>query len=262
MERILARLERKLGRYAIERLTVYLVGAMAVGLAIAIFRPEVLERLVLDPHAVPREPWRLVTFLAIPRTTSLFWGFISLMFLHFVGTSLEANWGAFKFNVYYLVGVLTTIAAAFVTGQPQTNAYLNESLLLAVATIAPDFEILLLVLPVRLKWVGLFAFVVLVAQFVTSDMATRIAIGASFVNYLLFFSGHLLALLRGRRLAVRQAARRASFRPPPTSPATKSSARACAICGARQDDGADIRVCSCEKCGGPRELCLAHARDH
>ena len=36
-----------------------------------------------------------------------------------------------------------------------------------------------------------------------------------------------------------------------------------AICGARQDDGADIRVCNCEKCGNKtRELCLEHARNH
>ena len=34
----------------------------------------------------------------------------------------------------------------------------------------------------------------------------------------------------------------------------------CAICGAREADGADIRVCYCEKCGGPRALCLEHAR--
>ncbi len=39
--------------------------------------------------------------------------------------------------------------------------------------------------------------------------------------------------------------------------------RVCAICGKREADGADIRVCSCEKCGGkPRTLCLEHARNH
>ena len=38
--------------------------------------------------------------------------------------------------------------------------------------------------------------------------------------------------------------------------------RKCAICGASQQEGADIRVCSCAKCGGPRELCLAHAKAH
>jgi hypothetical protein len=36
----------------------------------------------------------------------------------------------------------------------------------------------------------------------------------------------------------------------------------CAICGVSEDAGADIRVCSCAKCGGPRNLCLNHARSH
>jgi hypothetical protein len=39
--------------------------------------------------------------------------------------------------------------------------------------------------------------------------------------------------------------------------------RVCAICGVGEGDGADIRVCSCEKCGGQqRALCLKHARNH
>jgi len=39
--------------------------------------------------------------------------------------------------------------------------------------------------------------------------------------------------------------------------------RVCAICGAEEADGTDIRVCSCEKCGGQqRTLCLEHARNH
>jgi hypothetical protein len=39
--------------------------------------------------------------------------------------------------------------------------------------------------------------------------------------------------------------------------------RVCAICGAREADGADIRVCSCAKCGGvQRALCVEHARNH
>ena len=57
----------------------------------------------------------------------------------------------------------------------------------------------------------------------------------------------------------RQAARRTKL----AAVEKKATSRACAICGARQDEGADIRVCSCEKCGGkPRDLCLAHAREH
>ena len=263
MERLLARLERKLGRFAIHNFTTYLVGAMAVAFAVGLFRPDMLEMMVFDPHLVARQPWRIVTFLAMPPTGSIFWIFFSLAFTYFIGNSLESNWGAFKYNVYYFVGALTTVAASFATGVPATNIFLNESLLFAVATLAPGFEILFFFFPIKLKWIGLFGFALVVYQFIQTDNGTRMIIAASFVNYLLFFGGHLLGLLRGRRVEVRQAARRASFRPPQVERAKEETGRACAICGARQDDGADIRVCTCEKCGGKaRELCLAHARAH
>jgi hypothetical protein len=100
----------------------------------------------------------------------------------------------------------------------------------------------------------------------TGAMNTRIAIVVSLANYFLFFTGHLIALAQSRNVQVRQAAKRSSLRPPPIEPGGAQGTighRACAICGAREEDGTDIRVCTCAKCGGsPRTLCLAHARAH
>lgn len=263
MDRVLARLERKLGRYAVHNFTLYLVGAMAFAFAICLFRQDLLAQMVFHPRLVAHQPWRLVTWLVMPPSLSPIWIFFSLGFYYFIGNSLEGNWGAFKYNVYFFVGALAAIAAATVTGQPLTNTYLLESLLFAVATIAPNFEIQFFFFPLKLKWIGLVGFLFVVYQAAMGGMDDRIAIGASFVNYVLFFADHLVELARGRRLEVRQAARRASFRPPPATGAKDPTGRACAICGARQDDGADIRVCNCEKCGGKaRELCLEHARNH
>jgi hypothetical protein len=90
------------------------------------------------------------------------------------------------------------------------------------------------------------------------DWPQRAGIIAAMSGYFLFFSGTLLDILRRRNLQVRQAARRVSLGPPPDPVAS----RVCAICGKTQEDGADIRVCSCAKCGGPRSLCLEHARNH
>jgi hypothetical protein len=114
---------------------------------------------------------------------------------------------------------------------------------------------------VKVKWLALLSGGYTVFQFVQSGTSTRVAIAVVFANYLLFFAGHLAALAKGRRTLVRQAARRAEQRPRATE--REEDARTCAICGKTQADGADIRVCSCEKCGGvPRQLCLEHARNH
>lgn len=261
MDKLLSRLEPKLGRFAIQRLTTFIVGGMALAYVLGSVRPEFLALLVLDLGQVMHgQVWRLVTYLFVPPPTSPLWLIFALYMTWLIGSNLENEWGAFKFNVFYLLGMIGTTAAAVITGHAQGNTWLNASLFFAFATVFPDYQILIFfILPVRVKWLGLIAAAWILFQVAVGDLATRAAIGAAFLNYLLFFGAHLVGLARGRRLAVRQTARRASFRP--VAP-VKSSGKVCALCGARQDDGADIRVCTCEKCGGPRELCLEHARNH
>ena len=262
MDRLLARLERNLGRFAIERLTSFIVGGMAIVFVLAYARPELIGHLTLDPSRALKEPWRFVTYLFLPTSSSLIWILFGLYWTWLVGTNLENEWGAFKFNVFYFLGALGTTAAAWLTGMPQGNFWLNTSLFFAFATIFPHYEILVFfVIPIRVKWLALLTLGLIGYAFFDGNLGTKAAIAVAFGNYLLFFGGHLIRLARGQQLQMRQAARRASFKAPPVERETASS-RACAICGARQADGADIRVCSCEKCGTPRELCLDHARNH
>jgi hypothetical protein len=266
MERLLARLERgPLGKLAIENFTFYLVGSMAVVFVLALAKPAFLVWLFFEPTLALHQPWRFVTFLFVPDTFHPVWILFNLFFLYFVGSNLEANWGAFKYNAYYLVGAVATIAAAFLTGTAHGNVYLNQSLLFALATIAPNWEITLWgIIRIKLKWIALFVLATFVVQAMKGDRSDWIAMGVSLGNYLLFFAGDIWAYARGQKVLAKQAARRAATRASTRSeqPATKAG-RACAICGARQDEGADIRVCSCERCGGKaRELCLEHARNH
>ena len=61
------------------------------------------------------EWWRLVTFLFDPPLdeSDLFAFFFWYLF-YLMGTTLEANWGAFRYNVYLLMGYVASIAMAFV----------------------------------------------------------------------------------------------------------------------------------------------------
>ncbi len=265
MERLLARLERGfLGKLAIHNFTFYLCGGMAIVFVLALARPMFLFWILFEPHLALVQPWRFVTFLFVPDTLSPYWILFNLLVLYFVGTNLESTWGAFKYNVYYLTGALATIAAAFLTGSAHAgNIYLNGSLLFALATLAPDWEITLFgIVRLKLKWIALLELGWFVVQAAKGDLSDWVAMGVSFGNYFLFFAGDIYGYARGQKLMARQAARRAAQRA--AAPEKKTGdGRACAICGARQDEGADIRVCSCEKCGGKaRELCLDHARNH
>ncbi|MGH7284987.1 MAG: rhomboid family intramembrane serine protease [Polyangiaceae bacterium] len=264
MEKLLARIERRFGNLAIAHLTTLIVGGMAVVFVLASIRPEFKELLTLDLGRVRSgQVWRLVTYLFLPESDSLIWILLSFYWLWLVGTNLENEWGPFKFNVYYLFGMVGTTVAAWLTGGAVGNFWLNTSLYLAFATVFPDFELFLFfIVRIKVKWLGILLALVLVYEAVTGSWVTRSAIIAAMANYLFFFTGDLVHLFRARKLEVKQAVRRQqnSSRPPPP---IVTGSRVCAICGAREADGADIRVCSCEKCGGKtRDLCLAHARNH
>ncbi len=253
-------MERRVGRYAIEHLTYAIVGGMALVFILGQALPHFYGLLRLDIELVKAgQVWRLVTYLFLPTSSSLIWILFSLYWVWMVGSNLENEWGPFKFNVYYFLGMAGTTTAAWLTGAAVGNSFLNLSLFLAFATLFPEYEIrLFMLLPIRVKWLGLLSAAYAAYAFVSGDWVVRGAVLAAIGNYFLFFSGHLLGLLRSRSVQVRQAAKRTSMRP--VAPAT--GGRECAICGASEDSGADIRVCSCEKCGSPRTLCLEHARHH
>lgn len=265
MDQFLARLERRFGSAAIPNLIGYIVGGVAIVWLLSLSRPEFASSLALDLGAVRHgQLWRLVTFIFIPPLhVHPFFLLINLSFAWWVGSSLEAHWGAFKFNLYVLSGVVAAIGAAAVSGGWLTANWLDgalASLTLAFATLAPDSELYLYFVPIRAKWMGFLTAAILGFFFVTSDFATRAAIAAVLVVYVLFFGAYWWQTVRQRQTIAKQKARRPNFesRPPPDL-----GDRACALCGAREGDGADIRVCSCEKCGGkPRQLCLEHARQH
>jgi membrane associated rhomboid family serine protease len=261
MERLLARLDRWFGRFALPHLMAYIAGGTGILWVLSNTRPEALQRLTLDFYAVEHgEFWRLFTFVLVPPATSAFGVMMDLYFMWWVGSSLEQHWGAFKLNLYYFVGMLGAIGAAAVTGHA-SNFWLNTaSMMLAFATLFPDEQIMLyFVLPVRVKWLGWAGAAFIAYMLATGAMGTRVAIVACLAGYVLFFTGHWVDAWKSRSVIVRQKVRRSELEPGPSGRAV----RTCAICGKSEDDGADIRVCSCEKCGGkPRTLCLEHARNH
>ena len=263
MDRFLAKLERNFGKHAFEHLTEFIVGGMALVFVLNRLKPGFAGALVLDPELVMRgQVWRLVTYLFLPRTTSLIFIIFSLSWAYTIGTSLQAEWGALKLNVFYFLGMLGTTAAAWIAGGAVGNAWLNLSCLLAFATLFPDFEfnpIIFIPLSVKVKWFGMLAAAFAVYEALVGDWVDRAAIVAALGNYLVFFNGHLVGLLKSRNVQVRQAARRGAMHEVETKP---TGGRVCAMCGAKEDDDVDIRVCTCEKCKPSRALCLEHARNH
>jgi membrane associated rhomboid family serine protease len=271
MDRLLTRLERRFGRYAPSGMIFWLVALSGVAYLLLYVRPELYLDFTLEPHSLARgELWRLLTFLFLPWSTGrtglgpLFTLF-ALLFLYTIGSSLEAQWGSFRFDVFYLLAAVATIASSLLFGAV-TNFYINQSLLLAFATEFPDYEIrLFLVLPLKMKWLGVLEAAFLLYQLAVGGAAERAGIVVAMSAFLLFCGPALVERFRGSSALV---ARRRALSPAllAFSAPEKRKPRVCARCGKSEadDPNLEFRVCDCaERCNGKlTEYCIEHARNH
>lgn len=213
MQKFLSQMEWKLNRYAIRGLMKYLCIAM-LGVFILDFLPlprEASELLYFSRDRILQgEIWRLVTFVLLPPTGSLLWIAISLYFYYFLGTSLENRWGSTRFNLFYLLGILCNILAGFITGYA-TNHYLNLSLLLCFAMLYPEQEFMLMMfIPLKVKWIGLADAVLLLCYFLLGSWADKLGIVVSLAPFFLFMGrdGLVEMKMMWKRLKYRMQVRR------------------------------------------------------
>lgn len=190
---LLDKLDRKLGRYALRNLmTVIVIGTALVWLleTIVYMRTgvSIVAYLYFDKAAIASgQVWRVVTFVFVPEASSLFSLVLSLYFYWLIGNALENEWGAFKFDIFYLCGVLGAIGSGLITGFA-TAYYLNLSLFLAFAILYPDFKVLLFFfIPIKMKWLALVDAIGLTLIFIFSTWIERIALLIALGNIALFF---------------------------------------------------------------------------
>ena len=105
-----------------------------------------------------------------------------------MGTELEREWGDFRYTVYLLSGMLGTVLACLVTGLTASTYCLSLSLLLAFAMLYPEVQLLLFfVIPIRVKYFGLFAAVMWVLSFLGAPPLQKLSLLLSMANVWLFF---------------------------------------------------------------------------
>ena len=195
----LDRLERKCGRVAIPNLMLLIVGGMFFVFLCDLLMPElrVSSWIALDRELVLQgQVWRLLSFIFEPTSNSVIWIIFSLYFYYLAGSGLENQWGAFRFNLYYLVGILGAVIAAMITGSGD-NSYLNLSLFFGFAALFPNYQILLFFfLPVKIKYLAFVDALLFVISLIFGSWPQRAAILFSLLNFLLFFGGDFWGKIR------------------------------------------------------------------
>lgn len=190
---LLDKLDRKFGRYALRNLmTVIVIGTAIVWLLNMIVYSRtgvnITAWLYFNKTAILNgEVWRVISFVFVPETYNPFTFALSLYFYWMIGTALENTWGSFKFDLFYLCGVVGAIVSGFITGYATVD-YLHLSLFLAFALLYPDHQLLLFFfLPIKVKWLALIDLVGLVLLFIFISWVERIALLVALFNVALFF---------------------------------------------------------------------------
>ncbi len=295
------KLERKFGRYAVRNLSFVLICCYAVGYVLQLVDADILSWLTLNPYLILHgQVWRLVSWIVIPPEGFGFFTLLMLYFYYAIGTMLERTWGAFRYNFYIIGGILFTILGSFATmGYAYlvygdeirllgakvfftnnmfaaswftlfSTYYVNMSIYLAFAATFPEQVVYLMyVLPIKIKYLGIMYAVMIVYQFITFGPVGRIIIGASLLNFVVFF----LLTRNYKRISPQEISRKRKFRR-----AVREGARGdntvqfrgknvitrhrCAVCGRTEldDDSLEFRFCS--KCDGNYEYCSDHLYTH
>ncbi len=210
--KVLDKLERRFGKFAINNLMRYVVACYIVGYILYYMQYysniSTLRWLTLEPYYIfsNLQIWRVVSWLLMPPSnTNIIFVVIMLVLYYQLGTTLERTWGAFRFNLFIIGDVIISIVVALLVyliglygfntliffGSSFSTFYINMSIFLAFAVAFPDQRIMLyFFIPIKMKWMGLVYAVLMVYEFIAvGSMQGRVAIVASMATFLIYFLG-------------------------------------------------------------------------
>jgi len=280
--------ERKYGRYAIPNLSLIMVICYGVGYLLQLLAPSILTYLELNPWLIIHgQIWRLITWILVPINQFQLLDIIMLLFYYSIGRSLERVWGDYKYNLYILSGILITVLGSFVMmgivkvmpsyqGYPletYMSAYaqcfsayfIYMSIFLAFAATFPENRVLLMfIIPIKVKWLGIAYSIYFLYEIISYPLPYKFVIGASLVNFLIFFLAEVNRRKGSPKARVQQAQRKYQFeKDVKTYTSTGNIAKhKCAICGRTENDNPDLQFRFCSKCNGNYEYCNDHLFNH
>jgi hypothetical protein len=202
------------------------------------------------------EVWRLATFLCEPPLSNPLFAFFFWYLFYLMGTALENTWGAFRYNVFLLVGWAATAAVAFVQPDAAAHAgFLQGSVFLAFAYLYPDFELLLFfILPVKVKWLALLQWMFYAYTVLSGDWSARLLVLAAVCNFGLFFWHDIFLRIKAGRRRMTQQAQQIH--------AANTPRHKCVVCGVTNLSDPKMSFRYCSKCSGAPCYCAKHIFAH
>ncbi len=264
--KLLNKLERKFGRYAIENLMLIILGGQALVFIADVFMDGFIYgwiALIWD-YVKAGQIWRCVTFVFVPDSFTLLNFILGLYFYYMIGGALENEWGAFNFNCFYLLGVICCNVAAAITGYSSV-VYIHQSMFFAFALLYPDYQVLLFYLiPIKVKWLALIDLGLFVWMIVTTSFPANLLPVVILLHYVVFCGGWLIDYIRPAR--VKQRAKTVSFKREAERIRREQASQPyrfkCAVCGRTDVSNPELEFRYCSRCAGYHCFCMDHINDH
>ena len=226
--------------------------------------------------------WRLFTYPLTLLQDNILFQLITLVCYFSLGQAMERLWGTFKFNLFYLTGVVLMDIYSMIFNCTANVYYLNMSLFLSYATMYPQASFLLFfIIPIK-AWVFVLIDLVIVftglfaMPFTPYNFFPVIALA----NYFLFFGKDVLNVIpvswiaNLRRLFRKITPAKKSGRPKvipfPSAgsyEATTATPKApythrCTICGRTDVSNPELEFRYCSRCKGYYCYCQDHINNH
>ncbi len=256
-------------RIAIPHLIIYIIVGNAVVFLLDMFSQGTASQLMAFHTAAifQGELWRLLTFLFVPNSSG-FWVIFYLLFMYYVGTTLERTWGSAKFTVFYLLGILLSILTGLIAGYT-TMYYVNLSLLFAFASLYGETQVLLIIFPIKVKWLawisaGFFA-VDILRYLIGGQVLLALLPVVAILNYLLFFYSDIRAFLgmKQKTAAHKRTHKTVDFQAAQKHVKEKKGyLHKCAVCGRTDQTNPELEFRYCSKCNGYYCYCSDHINSH
>ena len=225
--------------------------------------------------------WRLVTYPLCYSAGSVFMTALTLFCYYSMGQAIENTWGTFRFNLFYLTGVILMDIWCMIFGGQANVTYLNLSLFLSYATLYPNSQFLLFfIIPVKAWIFALIDLLLVVYGLFAYSFPSNLFSVISLANYFLFFGKDVVNVIplswrvnAGRLLRKKPTVKKKDAPkvvPFPTAgsyEATVTTVKApythkCTVCGRTDISNPELEFRYCSRCKGYYCYCEDHISNH
>ena len=222
--------------------------------------------------------WRLISYPLTYNAGNLLLTAVSLLCYYSLGRAMENIWGTFRFNLFYLSGIVMMDIYCMIFGGYADVYYLNLNLFLSYATMFPNAQFLLFfIIPVKAWIFALLDLVLVLIGLLTDSFPYNLFSVISIANYFLFFGKDVLNVIpmswranASRLFKKRPKQQKAKVVPFPNAgsyEATTASVKApythrCTVCGRTDVSNPELEFRYCSRCQGYHCYCIDHINNH